>query len=116
MYLMAQLLPEDQTRSFRANATRQELSSETQAALERALSTTGKLSAQVADGDLQAVIRLVEAVQPALEAVVHAANALALDAAALRAGNNDVAEVLAGAQPILSSSLIPDGEEEPAES
>lgn len=92
--LLERLLPEEEAGQVRAGVSRSALSPETQAAIEKALTTTGTLSARVYEGDLQALLRLIEALGPALEAVQEAANAVAMESLVLRSGEGDLDSVL----------------------
>ena len=110
--LLSEILPDEEARQVSVGGARAALSADTQQALERAMVATAKLDARVHDGDLQAVIRLTEALLPALDAVVLAANAVAVESLALRDGESDLAAVLGGANGEASTMFrVPDVEE-----
>lgn len=94
--LLAEILPAEEAHQVRVGGARAALTADTQAAVERAMLAAGSLSARVYDGDLQAVVRLTEALAPALEAVIYAANAVAVESLAMRDGEADLAAVLGG--------------------
>jgi hypothetical protein len=99
--LLARILPEGEGRLIRATSARAALSPVTQQALEQALQASAKLSALLQGGDLQAVIRLTEALPPVVEAVVRAANAVGLEALTLRDSDADLDNILGGEQAML---------------
>jgi hypothetical protein len=111
--LLSEILPEDDAALLRARNPRAGLSAQTQAELERALEASHELQTLLRQGDLEAVIRLTQALAPVVDALVRAANAVGTEAISLR-GNGGSSNGLPQGEPtgaVASPETMPKAED-----